>query len=145
MDARPTENVNALAAQAMLGRLSGADSAIKRITEQAAAALSQATQGGASFDTAAKQAREIVLRGTAARYAESRAVSEMLESQREQTQKFAARRRAVDNATLETPELMRALIEMTIADREEGRFYSRLIVTIAALTLLVSIIGLAFR
>jgi hypothetical protein len=134
-------NISRFAAQALASpRLLGDNSALKRITKQ----VSQAKRNG-SFDVAAKQARELAVLPRGLReYAVSRgAVDSMLKSHREESQKMAARRRAIEEATIDTSTAIQALVELEVAGRAEGRRSEEMFIRLAAASLLVSVVGFA--
>jgi hypothetical protein len=112
----------------------------KRIAEQARIA----TQNGA-FDGIAERARELTEpnRGLLREAIDTRrTVEDFHEKQREMSLKMARRRRAIEEATLDTPEVLRTLVELEIAGRQEARKREDLIIRIALSSLFVAIAAL---
>jgi hypothetical protein len=67
----------------------------------------------------------------------------MLKSHREESQKMAARRRAIEEATIDTSTAIQALVELEVAGRAEGRRSEEMFIRLAAASLLVSVVGFA--
>jgi hypothetical protein len=131
-----------LASQAELTRLAGHGGALKRIAESAAASVREARERGVSFDIAAKQARAFTVPPLNKLFLDDGATVRVENTLREMNEKAAARRRAIDQATIDTPAAIRALVDLHVADRAEARRSERIFIRLAAAGLLVSIIGL---
>jgi hypothetical protein len=129
----------AVSAKQMEG-LANTGGLLKRLAEQS----SVRGLGPGTFDRLARDARALTSPNVGLRDEISGrlAVRKFEESQRERNRQLAQRRAAIEQATIDTPAAIRALIDLEVAGRQEARSQTRIIIALSALALVASIIGL---